>query len=208
MVLRLKTRESKSLPGLPNACQNLLQTTQGPHKRDPRAASIISTAALCFGTRRQNLRNTLTRGGAAPPDRRRQGLRGPANQKTGLLANARYFIAGWSSPVARQAHNLKVVGSNPTPATKSSPGPSRGCAICIGRVRQNQELEKGRFVGHAYFFWSDDFLPEHRRRSIRMSFDPAGESGTGALCPLFRGSLRVGAKLLIGNFLVRSARSR
>ena len=26
-------------------------------------------------------------------------------------------IAGWSSPVARQAHNLKVVGSNPTPAT-------------------------------------------------------------------------------------------
>ncbi len=29
-----------------------------------------------------------------------------------------YHIAGWSSPVARQAHNLKVVGSNPTPATK------------------------------------------------------------------------------------------
>jgi hypothetical protein len=27
------------------------------------------------------------------------------------------FGAGWSSPVARQAHNLKVVGSNPTPAT-------------------------------------------------------------------------------------------
>ncbi len=26
------------------------------------------------------------------------------------------FVAGWSSPVARQAHNLKVVGSNPTPA--------------------------------------------------------------------------------------------
>src|SRR5580692_2267574 len=31
------------------------------------------------------------------------------------------FDAGWSSPVARQAHNLKVVGSNPTPATKISP---------------------------------------------------------------------------------------
>ena len=28
-----------------------------------------------------------------------------------------YGTAGWSSPVARQAHNLKVVGSNPTPAT-------------------------------------------------------------------------------------------
>ena len=29
--------------------------------------------------------------------------------------------AGWSSPVARQAHNLKVTGSNPVPATKISP---------------------------------------------------------------------------------------
>ncbi len=27
------------------------------------------------------------------------------------------FTAGWSSPVARQAHNLKVAGSNPAPAT-------------------------------------------------------------------------------------------
>ena len=27
--------------------------------------------------------------------------------------------AGWSSPVARQAHNLKVAGSNPAPATKN-----------------------------------------------------------------------------------------
>ena len=26
-------------------------------------------------------------------------------------------VAGWSSPVARQAHNLKVTGSNPVPAT-------------------------------------------------------------------------------------------
>ena len=30
------------------------------------------------------------------------------------LINAR-----WSSPVARQAHNLKVVASNPTPATNN-----------------------------------------------------------------------------------------
>src|SRR5690242_4802599 len=28
-----------------------------------------------------------------------------------------FGIAGWSSPVARQAHNLKVGGSNPPPAT-------------------------------------------------------------------------------------------
>ncbi len=30
----------------------------------------------------------------------------------------RYYIgAGWSSPVAREAHNLEVAGSNPVPAT-------------------------------------------------------------------------------------------
>ena len=34
-----------------------------------------------------------------------------------VSAEASLGAAGWSSPVARQAHNLKVVGSNPTPAT-------------------------------------------------------------------------------------------
>ena len=40
----------------------------------------------------------------------------------GLLASQiiNKHDAGWSSPVARQAHNLKVVGSNPTPATNYS----------------------------------------------------------------------------------------
>gem|GEM_PF-5087027 len=28
-----------------------------------------------------------------------------------------HLDAGWSSPVARQAHNLEVIGSNPVPAT-------------------------------------------------------------------------------------------
>ncbi len=57
MVLRLKARESRSLPGLP------IRTSQ----------------------------RTIS---AGPPP-----------------------FAGWSSPVARQAHNLKVTGSNPVPAT-------------------------------------------------------------------------------------------
>lgn len=34
---------------------------------------------------------------------------------------ARYHsVAGWSSPVARQTHNLKAGGSNPPPATNTS----------------------------------------------------------------------------------------
>src|SRR3954470_21941301 len=31
-----------------------------------------------------------------------------------------YAGAGWSSPVARQAHNLKAAGSNPAPATNDA----------------------------------------------------------------------------------------
>ncbi len=36
------------------------------------------------------------------------------------IRTRRYTVisdAGWSSPVARRAHNPKVVGSNPAPAT-------------------------------------------------------------------------------------------
>ena len=41
-------------------------------------------------------------------------------------------VAGWSSPVARQAHNLKVVGSNPTPATNvKSLGSESELRICV-----------------------------------------------------------------------------
>ena len=39
------------------------------------------------------------------------------------------FVAGWSSPVARQAHNLKVASSNLVPATKVS-----GCSA-VGSAR-------------------------------------------------------------------------
>ena len=34
-----------------------------------------------------------------------------------FLRNEAHRIAGWSSLVARRAHNPKVVGSNPAPAT-------------------------------------------------------------------------------------------
>jgi hypothetical protein len=37
------------------------------------------------------------------------------------------FDAGWSSLVAREAHNLEVVGSNPAPATKKYITPLTYC---------------------------------------------------------------------------------
>ena len=53
--------------------------------------------------------------------------------------------AGWSSLVARQAHNLKVAGSNPAPATNFSPS----AVLCRVYVIQNRE---GKF----YIGLSDD----------------------------------------------------
>src|SRR5689334_6831412 len=41
--------------------------------------------------------------------------------------------AGWSSPVARQAHNLKVAGSNPAPATNQEPAFERAF-LCLPSV--------------------------------------------------------------------------
>ncbi len=40
------------------------------------------------------------------------------------------FGAGWSSPVARRAHNPKVAGSNPAPATIQK-GPATSGAFSL-----------------------------------------------------------------------------
>ncbi len=55
------------------------------------------------------------------------------------------FDAGWSSPVARQAHNLKVVGSNPTPAPKSKrPRRRRRGLFVVRRFRTSRSESTGR----------------------------------------------------------------
>jgi hypothetical protein len=46
------------------------------------------------------------------------GASGVGHSVSVFCEGAQWFIAGWSSPVARQAHNLKVTGSNPVPATR------------------------------------------------------------------------------------------
>ena len=48
----------------------------------------------------------------------------------GALRIMRTSDAGWSSLVARRAHNPKVVGSNPAPATKFSKGSQQGGPFC------------------------------------------------------------------------------
>ena len=104
MVLRLKAWESRSLPGL-----------QSPVKREFLLADSLSLAT--FGRFRAT--------GRDDPDRSLR-LRPAPAVKAGrilclegpVLRRTDSFDAGWSSPVARQAHNLKVTGSNPVPAPK------------------------------------------------------------------------------------------
>ena len=45
-----------------------------------------------------------------------------------------HIIAGWSSLVARRAHNPKVVGSNPAPATSFEERPLNRVAIFVSAV--------------------------------------------------------------------------
>ena len=47
------------------------------------------------------------------------------------------LAAGWSSPVARQAHNLKVVGSNPTPAPKNTNTPEAPASGVLSYLHPN-----------------------------------------------------------------------
>ena len=66
--------------------------------------------------------------------------------------------AGWSSPVARQAHNLKVAGSNPAPATNfTAPAAS---AAGVFRVRRGKRISSLRHpkCGGQVLHW-----PQRRR---------------------------------------------
>ena len=58
---------------------------------------------------------------------------------------SKFFGAGWSSPVAHQAHNLKVAGSNPAPATIESERPDLpGSSVRIFFV-SDAEVRPGAF---------------------------------------------------------------
>ena len=69
-----------------------------------------------------------SRGNAGPPECRENSekvidsAKGDADVPPSL-------VAGWSSLVARQAHNLKVAGSNPAPAPNLKPLNSTGVFI-------------------------------------------------------------------------------
>ena len=98
MVLRLKTRESRSLPGLQIATSS--QSSQSTNGLRPNQS--VAQAAVLLSTGKQSILTVQAATLASILGKTNQVLR---------------VGAGWSSPVARQAHNLKAAGSNPAPAT-------------------------------------------------------------------------------------------
>ena len=62
-------------------------------------------------------------------------------------------IAGWSSLVARRAHNPEAVGSNPAPATKCSSRPSGGFFVAqfsfplFGSIMWSHAIKRKRVIG-------------------------------------------------------------
>ena len=100
MVLQLKLRKSRSPPGFEASAH-----VKSPFAKLERAAAGVSPSGGFSVSRDGN----------------------PARMKrAGFAGSAVVGDAGWSSPVARQAHNLKVVGSNPTPATNVTERPRFG----------------------------------------------------------------------------------
>ncbi len=103
MVLLLKHRKSRTSPGF----------AAGARKSTRYAGSSTNPFTLLKTGRSRKAPQGRT--AAAPYWRVSQ-----ANGCSRRRLRPTQVVAGWSSPVARQAHNLKVVGSNPTPATNKT----------------------------------------------------------------------------------------
>ena len=58
-----------------------------------------------------------------------------------------YIVAGWSGTVARRAHNPKVAGSNPVPATKWSRGVVVNMPACHAGDRRFDPGRTAIYVG-------------------------------------------------------------
>src|ERR1700728_443746 len=92
------------------------------------------------------------------------------------------FDAGWSSPVARQAHNLKAAGSNPAPATKSSPL-DQGARLHLARFVALRTCRAGMFPA-SLSRWSEGYdLPEQFQR---LAFHSCRRHGRDARFPYGR----------------------
>jgi very-short-patch-repair endonuclease len=86
------------------------------------------------------------------------------------VPSIQFLVAGWSSLVARRAHNPKVVGSNPAPATIFEPG-ENGQVPKINKKNENEKFERiaSRFVG-AVVFPKNEERPQMENQSWPAQF--------------------------------------
>ena len=83
------------------------------------------------------------------------------------LKSKKVNIAGWSSLVARRAHNPKVVGSNPAPATNTI-NTLTGVFLFLAFVKPRSKQEKKMAPFGAILL-----SPSRQRRAIReVGFNP------------------------------------
>jgi hypothetical protein len=140
MVLRPKTRESRSPPGL-------------PRRNQPACAERLRRGRQCIRSDNARYEQPIT------PN------------------------AGWSSPVARQAHNLKVRGSNPLPATKSANSNAAanrcGVRVCPLGHRLSHPVCRGTAADYRLLKRSSGFIKSSRGRHRD---DRVVSGGTTATC--------------------------
>ena len=109
MVLPLKRWKSRASPGIKAGA--LRGKTHSQVKGLSHIGKALFRVSVAYAEEYAEIRGVKQPAG-------RFGFTKPAKQTLpGCRAQLVHGDAGWSSPVARQAHNLKVAGSNPAPAT-------------------------------------------------------------------------------------------
>jgi hypothetical protein len=104
------------------------------------------------------------------PKNWKKALTVPTTMKTFRLP----FVAGWSSLVARQAHNLKVAGSNPAPAPNYQPSQLLGRAFCCvayaiferATARVQLQSTRGNFQTHQPKVTPNIFRAQSQSRTV------------------------------------------
>ena len=121
-------RKKTDLPSLPKDIPTIVSGLGTDHVSYdcPRASrragqSVCSTGLVALARAKHPIPSRTRPLSAAAPmvlrPKTRESRSPPNLSNTLLSLRTSHTAAGWSSPVARQAHNLKAAGSNPAPAT-------------------------------------------------------------------------------------------
>lgn len=158
---------------------------QNPIPSRTRPLNTPAPMVLCLKTRESRSPPDPPIASTIPSTRHRSGpgrqRHRPSRQAPRTRRNT--LGAGWSSPVARQAHNLKVTGSNPVPATKHTnpPRPKArrvcvfGCPLCA-EGSELPRLQVGRRDVQNPQDLSRRIAPITREGSLEL-LSPARDSG-------------------------------